>query len=53
MSETDKEEQIQTELIEFIENQNNEDEFLLVGNQAVKVSEIIYTKVEAFSYFGF
>lgn len=53
LAEKDKEEQIQTELIEFIENQDNENEFLLVGNQAVKVNEIIYVKVESFRYFGF
>ncbi|MDP1457947.1 hypothetical protein Q8G37_15995 [Bacillus wiedmannii] len=45
LAEKDKEEQIQTELIEFLENQDNENEFILVGNQAVKVNEIIYVKV--------
>lgn len=53
LAEKNKEEQIQTELIEFIENQDNENEFILVGNQAVKVNEIIYVKVESLRYFGF
>lgn len=53
LAEKDKEEQIQTELIEFLENQDNENEFILVGNQAVKVNEIIYVKVESLRYFGF
>ncbi|MDM5188584.1 hypothetical protein QUF99_15045 [Bacillus sp. DX4.1] len=47
------EEQIQKELVTFIENEVNKDEFLLVGNEAVKVNEIVYLKVEPFEYIGF
>lgn len=47
------EEQIQEELVVFIENEANKNEFLLVGNEAVKVEEIVYVKVESFEYIGF
>ncbi|MEJ9111512.1 hypothetical protein LAV76_01935 [Bacillus paramobilis] len=47
------EEQIHLELLTYIEDDSNQDEFLVFGNEAVKVNEIIYTKVEPFRYFGF
>lgn len=53
LEERDKEEQIQTELIGFIEDQGNENEFLLIDNQAIKINEIVYVKVESLKYFGF
>lgn len=47
------EEMIQKELVTFIENESNREEFLLVGHEALKISEIIYFKVEKFRYIGF
>ncbi|HFK1766739.1 hypothetical protein AT258_26030 [Bacillus wiedmannii] len=45
------EEQIHIELLTYIENDSNQDEFLVVGNDAVKVSEIIHTKVRQLRFF--
>ncbi|KEK25711.1 hypothetical protein [Bacillus gaemokensis] len=48
-----QEEVIQHELVKFIENPINAEEFLIIGKEAIKVDEIIYIKVDSFTYIGF
>ncbi|EJQ03658.1 MULTISPECIES: hypothetical protein [Bacillus cereus group] len=51
--ESNQEETIQHELVNFIENPINASEFIIVGKEAIKVDEIIYIKVDSFPYIGF
>ncbi|PES71827.1 hypothetical protein CN512_04600 [Bacillus cereus] len=51
--ESKQEETIQQELVKFIENPINGEEFLIIGKEAIKVEEIIYLKVDSFTYIGF
>ncbi|CAM3934830.1 hypothetical protein [Bacillus paramycoides] len=51
--ESKQEETIQHELVKFIENPINGEEFLIVGKEAIKVEEIIYIKVDSYTYIGF
>lgn len=44
---------IQHDLVKFIENPINAEEFLIIGKEAIKVEEIIYVKVDSFTYIGF
>ncbi|PEU05839.1 hypothetical protein [Bacillus sp. AFS019443] len=51
--ESKQEELIQQELLKFIEDPINAEEFLVIGKEAIKVNEIIYIKVDSFTYIGF